>query len=119
VIGSDRGSAGGTWLSSDADLQKYSYAISMANPMLQNVYVGLRLASVPSLSIPEPSTYALLLLGAGVIYFWKRRKFFSLIYGDSLAWSCAGRAGTHGVAGPRPRLLIRGGGRIVFGSPHN
>jgi len=38
-------------------------------PTDQNFLIGFRVAS-----IPEPSTYALLLLGAGAVYLWKRRK---------------------------------------------
>jgi len=39
------------------------------DPFLVNVSFGFRVASVP-----EPSTYALLLLGAGAMYLWKRRQ---------------------------------------------
>ncbi len=39
------------------------------DPFLPNVSFGFRVAS-----IPEPSTYALLLLGAGAMYLWKRRR---------------------------------------------
>ena len=39
------------------------------DPFLPNVSFGFRVASVP-----EPSTYALLLLGAGAMYLWKRRR---------------------------------------------
>jgi hypothetical protein len=39
------------------------------NPLIENVSFGFRVASVP-----EPSTYALLLLGAGAMYLWKRRR---------------------------------------------
>ena len=39
------------------------------DPFLVNVSFGFRVASVP-----EPSTYALLLLGAGAMYLWKRRR---------------------------------------------
>ena len=38
-------------------------------PASDNVTFGFRVASVP-----EPSTYALLLLGAGAMYLWKRRQ---------------------------------------------
>ena len=38
-------------------------------PASDNVTFGFRVASVP-----EPSTYALLLLGAGAMYLWKRRR---------------------------------------------
>ena len=39
------------------------------DPFLVNTSFGFRVASVP-----EPSTYALLLLGAGAMYLWKRRR---------------------------------------------
>ncbi len=39
------------------------------DPFLVNASFGFRVASVP-----EPSTYALLLLGAGAMYLWKRRQ---------------------------------------------
>jgi len=39
------------------------------DPTLEFDFIGFRVASVP-----EPSTYALLLLGAGAVYCWKRRK---------------------------------------------
>jgi formylglycine-generating enzyme required for sulfatase activity len=38
-------------------------------PSTENPNIGFRVASVP-----EPSTYALLLLGAGAMYLWKRRQ---------------------------------------------
>jgi formylglycine-generating enzyme required for sulfatase activity len=38
-------------------------------PSTQDINVGFRVAS-----IPEPSTYVLLLLGAGAMYLWKRRR---------------------------------------------
>ena len=38
-------------------------------PTTENPNIGFRVASVP-----EPSTYALLLLGAGAMYLWKRRQ---------------------------------------------
>ena len=38
-------------------------------PTIENPNIGFRVASVP-----EPSTYALLLLGAGAMYLWKRRR---------------------------------------------
>ena len=78
-----------------------------------------RLRGTPSCQCPfsqHPRTLDLCAFVAGSRsdLFWKRRKFFSLISGDSLAWSCAGRAGTHGVAVPRPRLLIRGAGVLYL-----
>jgi hypothetical protein len=42
---------------------------SSGNPTFETTSIGFRVASVP-----EPSTYALLLLGAGAAYLWKRRK---------------------------------------------
>jgi formylglycine-generating enzyme len=38
-------------------------------PSTADINIGFRVAS-----IPEPSTYALLLLGAGAMYLWKRRQ---------------------------------------------
>jgi formylglycine-generating enzyme len=67
VIGSDRGLRGGAWFDLVKDLQSTNRAHS--GPSNEGFLVGFRLASVP-----EPSTYALLLLGAGAVYAWKRRK---------------------------------------------
>jgi hypothetical protein len=47
-----------------------SYRQSVA-PTIGNDDMGFRVASVP-----EPSTYVLVLLGAGAIYLWKRRRSF-------------------------------------------
>ena len=51
-----------------ANLIVSSYRQSV-DPAIGNADMGFRVASVP-----EPSTYALFLLGAGAAYFWKRRK---------------------------------------------
>ena len=64
----NRSMLGGFWgdtavvLSSTGNRQ--TAAVTLENPNL-----GFRVASVP-----EPSTYALLLLGAGAMYLWKRRR---------------------------------------------
>ena len=64
---------GGDWQDPELYLRSSSRNLSGIPTSVSNI-MGFRVASVPSLSIPEPSTYALLLLGAGAIYFWKRRK---------------------------------------------
>ncbi len=69
VIGSSRGLRGGSWGNLDGDLQS-SLSIGV-DPSLEDGNVGFRVASVP-----EPSTYALILLGAAAVYAWKRRKGF-------------------------------------------
>jgi formylglycine-generating enzyme len=51
-----------------------SYGVTSSDMQGVGWLVGFRVASVPLLSIPEPSTYALLLLGAGAVYAWKRRR---------------------------------------------
>ncbi len=58
---------GGGWGFSEFGLRS-SFRYSDA-PTIEENYLGFRVASVP-----EPSTYALLLLGAGAVYLWKRRK---------------------------------------------
>ncbi len=70
VDGSSRGLRGGAWRYDGLGIN-YLQASSRGNydPTLEFTSVGFRLASVP-----EPSTYAMLLMGAGVVYFWKRRK---------------------------------------------
>ena len=64
---------GGDWQDPELYLRSSSRNLSGIPTSVSNI-MGFRVASVPSLSIPEPSTYALLLLGAGAVYFWKRRK---------------------------------------------
>jgi hypothetical protein len=58
---------GGDWLF-PVGLLRSSGWIDAA-PTYEDIDFGFRVASVP-----EPSTYALLLLGAGAVYCWKRRK---------------------------------------------
>jgi len=58
---------GGGWANGVNEL-RYSNR-PFDSPLLEDSIVGFRVASVP-----EPSTYALLLLGAGAVYIWKRRK---------------------------------------------
>ncbi len=57
----------GNWSIAETDLQSSFRGINA--PDYDNNFIGFRVASVP-----EPSTYALLLLGAGAVYCWKRRK---------------------------------------------
>jgi len=78
VIGSSRGLRGGSWFNSgffdssgfggDGDLQS-SARLDFFDPTGESVGVGFRVASVP-----EPSTAVLVLIGAGALYFWKRRR---------------------------------------------
>lgn len=63
----DRAGRGGYWSSLENGLRS-SLRLSLG-PADENDDLGFRVASVP-----EPSTYALLLLGAGAAYLWKRRK---------------------------------------------
>ncbi|MGA1124772.1 MAG: SUMF1/EgtB/PvdO family nonheme iron enzyme, partial [Chthoniobacterales bacterium] len=58
---------GGFWNFSEFLLR--SSDRSFTDPAVEDSFVGFRVASVP-----EPSTYALVLLGAGAVYLWKRRK---------------------------------------------
>ena len=58
---------GGRWSSSGVFLR--SSVRDFGGPSGEFSTIGFRVASVP-----EPSTYALLLLGAGAVYIWKRRK---------------------------------------------
>jgi formylglycine-generating enzyme required for sulfatase activity len=62
-----RAQRGGFWPSDAFGLS--SSLRGLDAPASQDVAIGFRVASVP-----EPSTYALLLLGAGAAYLWKRRK---------------------------------------------
>jgi formylglycine-generating enzyme len=73
VIGSSRGLRGGSWYNG-GDFFLQSSGRFDVDHAFEGGDVGFRVASVPSLSIPEPSTYALLLLGAGALYLWKRRR---------------------------------------------
>ena len=63
----DRAFRGGYWNSTGVVLR--SSVRGNGGPADEADGVGFRVASVP-----EPSTYALVLLGAGAVYLWKRRK---------------------------------------------
>ena len=58
---------GGSWFLSEGFLRS-SFRLS-GDPAFENNGFGFRVASVP-----EPSTYVLVLMGAGALYLWKRRK---------------------------------------------
>ena len=61
---------GGDWATPELFLvSSGDLARGQSDPYLESNGMGFRVAS-----IPEPSTYALLLLGAGAVYAWKRRK---------------------------------------------
>jgi formylglycine-generating enzyme required for sulfatase activity len=62
-----RATRGGYWLDTEVNLR--SSGRFNVVPAGESSGIGFRVASVP-----EPSTYALLLLGAGAVYCWKRRK---------------------------------------------
>ena len=70
VIGSSRGVRGGAWNFTAIYMQPIIRGSSFPTDESRNV--GFRMASVP-----EPSTAVLVLIGAGALYFWKRRKKFS------------------------------------------
>ena len=63
----NRAFRGGSWNVSEVDLR--SSGRGFLGPAFEFSGIGFRVASVP-----EPSTYALVLLGAGAVYLWKRRK---------------------------------------------
>ena len=63
----NRGIRGGFWNDSENDLRSTSR--NGLDPTFEQFNIGFRVASVP-----EPSTYVLVLLGAGAVYIWKRRK---------------------------------------------
>ena len=63
----NRALRGGSWLVNEAGLS--SSGRFFDDPVDDFYDIGFRVASVP-----EPSTYALVLLGAGAVYLWKRRK---------------------------------------------
>ena len=67
VIGSSRGLRGGSWDDFDCSLQS-SLRFDL-DPTDEYNIVGFRVASVP-----EPSTYGLLLMGAAALWWWRRRK---------------------------------------------
>ena len=61
---------GGDWATTELFLvSSGDLARGQSDPYLESNGMGFRVAS-----IPEPSTYALLLLGAGAVYAWKLRK---------------------------------------------
>jgi len=66
-----RGLRGGSWDYYDLELQ--SSFRDFGDPTFEGFdsYFSVRFRVA---SIPEPSTYALLWLGAGAVYAWKRRK---------------------------------------------
>ena len=63
----DRAVRGGDWGSSERPLR--SSRRNVNGPANEDSSIGFRVASVP-----EPSTYVLVLMGAGALYLWKRRK---------------------------------------------
>ncbi len=63
----NRAIRGGVWDYTEVDLR--SSVRNVGGPAGENSSVGFRVASVP-----EPSTYVLVLMGAGALYLWKRRK---------------------------------------------
>ena len=63
----DRAVRGGAWDFPEDGLRSSDRSID--DPTGEHNYIGFRVASVP-----EPSTYVLVLLGAGAVYIWKRRK---------------------------------------------
>ena len=67
VIGSSRGLRGGSWDDFDGSLQS-SLRFDL-DPTDEYNILGFRVASVP-----EPSTYGLLLMGAAALWWWRRRK---------------------------------------------
>jgi formylglycine-generating enzyme len=67
VSGSSRGLRGSSWNGIAFSLQGVDRQFD--TPDWENYYLGFRVATVP-----EPSTYVLLLAGAGALYVWRRRK---------------------------------------------
>jgi len=68
IAGSSRGFHGGSWNDPNGEIDLRSDSINSAAPTIEISSIGFRLATVP-----EPSTYALLLLtGAGALW-WRRR----------------------------------------------
>ncbi len=68
-VGSARALRGGYWVNPESALSSSSRFDDF--PTRESSLLGFRVASVP-----EPSTYALILLGAAAVYAWKRRKGF-------------------------------------------
>jgi hypothetical protein len=64
----NRAIRGGNWYGTEFNLRS-SVRLSIDPTPEGSSDIGFRVASVP-----EPSTYALVLLGAGAVYLWKRRK---------------------------------------------
>ena len=65
----NRAQRGGRWSGPEFGLS--SSGQNGNDPTWESDTIGFRVASVP-----EPSTYVLVLLGAGAVYLWKRRKRF-------------------------------------------
>ena len=63
----NRAIRGGNWGSAENGLHSSFRGID--GPSFGGSGIGFRVASVP-----EPSTYVLVLMGAGALYLWKRRK---------------------------------------------
>lgn len=69
VNDTNRGLNGGSWKEDGGNPNLQSTYNNDLDPTLFGNGVGFRVATVP-----EPSTYVLVLMGAGAVYFWKRRK---------------------------------------------
>ena len=68
----DRAYRGGDWLGIEGYLR--SSGRDGLAPAHEDKFTGFRVASVPELSIPEPSTYALLAMAGAGWLLWRRRK---------------------------------------------
>ena len=64
----NRAIRGGFWFGTEIQLRS-NLGRDSVDPTFQTNFFGFRVASVP-----EPSTYVLVLMGAGALYLWKRRK---------------------------------------------
>ena len=66
----NRAFRGGNWGGTEFLLRSSDHFFFGPDPFEHGMnYIGFRVASVP-----EPSTYVLVLMGAGALYLWKRRK---------------------------------------------